>query len=424
MNFLLTNGTVYAGGKLVKTDLAIIKGQVSFSIPKDTSSFARINCLNKFIFPGFVDAHVHLREPGFSYKETIKTGTMAGASAGYSALFSMPNLKPVPDSEENLKVQTDIIEKDAVISVYPYASITIGQKGEMLSDIDALSKHVLAFSDDGVGVQSEDMMKEAMLLAKKNDKFIVAHCEDNSLLNGGYIHDGEYAKAHGHKGICSASEYKQIQRDLILAKETGVKYHVCHVSAKESVSAIRDAKKTGVNVTCETGPHYLLFDDSMLKEDGAYKMNPPIRAKEDRLALIEGIKDGTVDMIATDHAPHSLEEKSRGLKSINGIVGLETAFAVLYTKLVKTGEITLEGLIKLMSENPSNRFNLGIKIENESLANLTVFDLDSEYEIDSNNFKSMGKCTPFNGWKVFGKCLVNFNNGKIVYSDNEFYSEN
>ncbi len=424
MDYILKNGTVYVDGKFVKTDLAIVKGQVSFSIDTSVCRFSVIDCSNKFIFPGFIDAHVHLREPGFSYKETIKSGTMAGASAGYSALFSMPNLKPVPDSVENLKVQTDIIEKDAVISVYPYASITIGQKGEELSDIDTLSKHVLAFSDDGVGVQSEDMMKKAMLLAKKNDKFIVAHCEDNSLLNGGYIHDGEYAKAHGHKGICSASEYKQIERDLVLAKETGVKYHVCHVSAKESVSAIRKAKAKGVNVTCETGPHYLLFDDSMLKEDGAYKMNPPIRAKDDRLALIEGIKDGTVDMIATDHAPHSMEEKSRGLKSINGIVGLETAFAVLYTKLVKNGEITLEDLIKLMSENPSNRFNLGIKIEEKSVANLTVFDLDNEYEIDSNNFKSMGKCTPFNGWKVFGKCLINFNNGKIVYRDKEFYSEN
>ncbi len=424
MDYILKNGTVYVDGKLVKTDLAIVAGKVSFSTPTSSCHFSVIDCSNKFIFPGFIDAHVHLREPGFSYKETIKSGTMAGASAGYSALFSMPNLKPVPDSVENLKVQTDIIEKDAVISVYPYASITIGQKGEMLSDIDTLSNYVMAFSDDGVGVQSEDMMRKAMLLAKKNDKFIVAHCEDNSLLNGGYIHDGEYAKLHGHKGICSASEYKQIERDLILAKETGVKYHVCHVSAKESVSAIRDAKRNGVDVTCETGPHYLLFDDSMLKEDGAYKMNPPIRAKEDRLALIEGIKDGTVDMIATDHAPHSMEEKSRGLKSVNGIVGLETAFAVLYTKLVKTGEITLEDLIKLMSENPSNRFNLGIKIENERLANLTIFDLDNEYEINSENFKSMGKSTPFNGWKVFGKCLVNFNNGKIVYNDSEFYNEN
>ena len=424
MNYILKNGTVYVNGKFVKKDLAIAEGKVLFSFDMNSRPFSVIDCSNKYIFPGFVDAHVHLRQPGFSYKETIKTGTMAGASAGYSAVFSMPNLKPVPDSVENLKVQTDIIEKDAVIKVYPYASITVGQKGEQLSDIDELSKYVLAFSDDGVGVQSQEMMKKAMLLAKKNDKFIVAHCEDNSLLNGGYIHDGEYAKAHGHKGICSASEYKQIERDLELVKETGVKYHVCHVSAKESVSAIRKAKANGIDVTCETGPHYLLLDDSMLLEDGAYKMNPPIRAKEDRLALIEGIKDGTVDMIATDHAPHSAEEKSRGLKSINGIVGLETAFPVLYTGLVKGGEISLEHLIKIMSENPSNRFNLGIKIGDNEVANLTVFDLDNEYVIDSNNFKSMGKCTPFNGLKVFGKCLINFCEGKIVYSDGDFYKEN
>ena len=424
MDYILKNGTVYLDGKLEKKDLAIVAGKVSFSKVTDLCHFSVIDCSNKFIFPGFVDAHVHLREPGFSYKETIKSGTMAGASSGYSALFSMPNLKPVPDSVENLSVQTDIIKKDAVISVYPYASITVGQKGEQLSDIDELSKHVIAFSDDGVGVQSEEMMRKAMLLAKKNDRFIVAHCEDNSLLNGGYIHDGEYAKKHGHKGICSASEYKQIERDLELVKQTGVKYHVCHISAKESVCAIRKAKIQGVNVTCETGPHYLLFDDSMLKEDGAYKMNPPIRAKEDRLELINGLKDGTIDMIATDHAPHSLEEKSRGLKSINGIVGLETAFAVLYTNLVKKGEISLEKLIELMSENPSNRFNLGIKIAQGSIANLAIFDLDNQYQVDSNNFKSMGKSTPFNGWKVFGKCLINFNKGKIVYCDSEFYSEN
>ena len=415
MDYILKNGTVYTGGKLVKTDLAIVEGQVSFSIPKDTSSFALVNCLNKFIFPGFIDVHVHLREPGFSYKETIKSGTEAGASAGYSAVFSMPNLKPVPDSVENLKVQTDIIEKDAVISVYPYASITKGQKGEQLSDLVELADYVLAFSDDGVGVQSADMMKKAMQIAKEKDKFIVAHCEVNSLLNGGYIHDGEYAKAHNHKGICSASEYKQIERDIELVKETGVKYHVCHVSAKESVEIIRQAKKQGLNVSAETGPHYLLLDDSMLKEDGAYKMNPPIRAKEDRLALIEGILDGTLEMIATDHAPHSLEEKSRGLKSVNGIVGLETAFPVLYTDLVKKGVMSLELLIKLMSENPSNRFDLNIEIKEGNKANLTVFDLDNEYVIDAKNFKSMGKSTPFNGKKVFGKCLMNFCKGELVY---------
>ena len=415
MNYILKNGTIFVNGQLVKKDLAIENGKVSFSVPSNTCSYTIIDCLNKFIFPGFVDVHVHLREPGFSYKETIKTGTLAAASAGYSAVFSMPNLRPVPDSVENLMVQKQIIDKDAVISVYPYASITKAQKGEGLSDMVELADHVLAYTDDGVGVQGNDMMEEAMKIAKSLDKMIVAHCEDNSLLFDGYIHDGEYAKEHGHKGICSASEYKQVERDLELVKQIGVKYHVCHVSAKESVEAIRKAKSEGVNVTAETGPHYLVFDDSMLKEDGAYKMNPPIRAKADREELIKGIKDGAIDMIATDHAPHSQEEKSRGLRSINGIVGIETAFPVLYTKLVKAGEISLEHLINLMSVNPSKRFGLDIEIAEGKDANLCVFDLDEEYKVDAKEFYSMGKCTPFENWKVYGKCLKNFTNGKLVF---------
>ena len=415
MNYILKNGTIFVNGQLVKKDLAIENGKVSFSVPSNTCSYTVIDCLNKFIFPGFVDVHMHLREPGFSYKETIKTGTIAAASAGYSAVFSMPNLRPVPDSVENLMVQKQIIDKDAVISVYPYASITKAQKGEGLSDMVELADHVLAYTDDGVGVQGNDMMEEAMKIAKSLDKMIVAHCEDNSLLFDGYIHDGEYAKEHGHKGICSASEYKQVERDLELVKQIGVKYHVCHVSAKESVEAIRKAKSEGVNVTAETGPHYLVLDDSMLKEDGAYKMNPPIRAKADREELIKGIKDGAIDMIATDHAPHSQEEKSRGLRSINGIVGIETAFPVLYTKLVKTGEISLEHLINLMSTNPSKRFGLDIEIAEGKDANLCVFDLNEEYVINAKEFYSMGKCTPFENWKVYGKCLLNFTNGKKVF---------
>lgn len=420
MDYLLKDANVYKDGQFIKTDLAIIAGKVFFSHPTDTTSLVVVDCLNKYVFPGFIDVHVHLREPGFCYKETIKTGTMAGASAGYSAVFSMPNLNPVPDSVENLAVQTEIIEKDAVISVYPYASITKGQKGEQLVDMASLAKHVIAFSDDGKGVQSQEMMERAMKNAKDLDRFIVAHCEDDSLLNGGYIHDGEYAREHGHKGICSASEYKQVERDLRLVKKIGVKYHVCHLSAKESVEAIRKAKAEGVNVTCETGPHYLVFDDSMLKEDGAYKMNPPIRAKEDRLALIEGIKDGTIDMIATDHAPHSFEEKSKGLKSINGIVGLETAFPILYTHLVKTGQITLKKLIELMSENPSKRFELGVEIKEGRTANLSVFDLDNEYEIKAQDFYSMGKSSPFDKEKVFGKCEMTFCNGEKVYDNGKF----
>ncbi len=419
MNYLLKNATVYVGGKFVNKDLSVTEGIISLSMPTDISSYKVIDCLNKYIFPGFVDVHVHLREPGFSYKETIKSGTLAAAAAGYSAVFTMPNLKPVPDSLETLKIQQDIIDKDAVVSVYPVASITKGEKGEELSDMEELSKKVLAFSDDGRGVQNADMMKRAMMIAKKHGKIITAHCEDDSLLFGGYIHDGEYARAHGHKGICSASEYKQVERDLELAKETGVTYHVCHVSAKESVAAIRNAQKRGINVTAETGPHYLVFNDSMLKEDGGFKMNPPIRAEEDRLALIEGIKDGTISILATDHAPHSAEEKSKGLLSLNGIVGLETAFPIVYTELVKKGEITLEKAVEIMSVNPAKRFGLDIEIADGKKANFAVFDLDTEYKINPENFISKGKSTPFKGRKVYGKCLMNFCNGKQVYNNLE-----
>ncbi len=415
MDCILKNGTVYASGKFQKIDLAILNGKVSFSAPKD-SSLKVFDCNNLFIFPGFVDVHTHLRQPGFCYKETIKTGSEAAAKWGYSAIFSMPNLKPVPDSVENLKVQRDIIEKDAAISVYPYGSITVGQLGKELSDLEGMANAVIAFSDDGRGVQNGDMMKEAMVRAKALNKPIVAHCEVNELLKGGYIHDGEYAKLNGHKGICSASEYEQIARDVILAKETGVTYHVCHVSAKESVEVIRKAKADGVDITAETAPHYLVFSDKDLIDDGAFKMNPPIRAEEDKLALIKGIQDGTIDMLATDHAPHSQEEKSRGLAgSINGIVGLETAFPVTYTKLVKTGVISLEKLIEIMSVNPSKRFNLDIEIKEGANANLCVYDLEKEYKVNPKEFKSMGKCTPFADMKVFGECVLNIVNGNKVW---------
>ncbi len=415
MDFLLKNGTVYTGGKLNKCDLFVSGGKVSFLKPA-SSQFSVIDCSNKFIFPGFVDVHTHLREPGFSYKETVKTGTEAAAHAGYTSIFTMPNLNPVPDSVENLKIQQEIIDKDALINVYPFCSITKGEKGEELSDLDELAEKVKGFSDDGKGVQNADMMISAMRIAKEKDKIIVAHCEDESLLNGGYIHDGEYAKLHGHKGICSMSESAQVERDLALAEKLGVKYHVCHVSAKESVYAIRKAKQSGVNVTAETGPHYLVLNDMMLKEDGGYKMNPPIRSEEDRLALIEGIKDGTIDMLATDHAPHSKEEKSKGLLSLNGIVGLETAFPIIYTKLVKTGVITLEKVIEIMSVNPSKRFGLDVGTDEGADANLTVFDLEEEYVINPEEFLSKGKSTPFAGYKVFGKCLVNFCNGKLLFN--------
>ncbi len=368
------------------------------------------NSSQYMIFPGFCDVHVHLRQPGFSYKETIKSGTQASAHGGYTTVFSMPNLKPVSDSAEHLKEQLDIIKKDAVINVLPYGAITVGQNGEELSDMEGMAKDVIAFSDDGRGVQSEEMMKEAMQRAKALGKIIVAHCEDNSLLHGGYIHDGVYASKHSHRGICSESEWKPIKRDLELCRQTGCAYHVCHISCKESVELIRQAKAQGVNVTCETGPHYLILTDGDLKEDGRFKMNPPLRSKEDRQALIEGVLDGTIDMIATDHAPHSQEEKSRGLeKSAFGIVGIETAFQLLYTHLVKKNIISLEKLVELLAVNPRKRF--GLEYDNS----FTVWDLDKKTVINPSDFLSMGKATPFEGEEVFGECELTVCNGKTAY---------
>lgn len=362
------------------------------------------------IVPGLCDVHVHFREPGFSYKETIASGSAAAAHGGYTAVCTMPNLDPVPDSAEHLQVQLDAIKRGAAIKVLPYGAITVGEKGEKLADMEAMSDKVCAFSDDGKGVQNDEMMREAMAKAKRLGKIIAAHCEDNSLLFGGYIHDGEYARMHGHRGISSASEYKQIERDLRLAEETGCAYHVCHISTKESVELIRQAKAHGVNVTCETAPHYLVLCDEDMQEDGRFKMNPPLRSREDKKALIEGIKDGTIDMIATDHAPHSAEEKGRGLeKSLMGVVGLETAFPVLYTELVKKNIITLDRLVELMSFKPKERF--GIDTNND----FAVFDISEAYKIDPEDFLSMGRATPFAGREVFGRCLLTVHNGKVVY---------
>lgn len=366
------------------------------------------------IVPGLCDVHVHFREPGFSYKETIASGSAAAAHGGYTAVCTMPNLDPVPDSAEHLQVQLDAIKHGAAIKVLPYGAITVGEKGEKLADMEAMSDKVCAFSDDGKGVQNDEMMREAMAKAKRLGKIIAAHCEDNSLLFGGYIHDGEYAKAHGHRGISSESEYRQIERDLRLAEETGCAYHVCHISTKESVELIRQAKARGVNVTCETAPHYLVLCDEDMQEDGRFKMNPPLRSREDKQALIEGIKDGTIDMIATDHAPHSAEEKGRGLeKSLMGVVGLETAFPVLYTELVMKNIITLDRLVELMSFKPKERF--GIDTNND----FAVFDISEAYKIDPEDFLSMGRATPFAGREVFGRCLLTVHNGKVVYKAEE-----
>ncbi len=362
------------------------------------------------VFPGFCDVHVHFREPGFSYKETMESGSRASARGGYTAVCTMPNLNPVPDSVEHLKMQKDLINDHAVIHVYPYGAITVGQKGEQLSDFAGMAEDVIAFSDDGRGVQDEEMMRQAMLRAKALGKMIVAHCEVNALLHGGYIHDGAYAKIHGHKGICSESEYEQIARDLRLVEETGCRYHVCHISTRESVELIRQAKAKGLDVSCETAPHYLIMNDMDLQDDGRFRMNPPIRSEEDRKALVAGIIDGTIEMIATDHAPHSKEEKGRGLAgSAFGVVGIETAFAALYTHMVLPGIITLEKLIELLAINPRRRF--GIPMGND----FTVWNLDEEYTVDPEEFLSMGKATPFAGWRLRGTCMLTVCNGNVVY---------
>lgn len=369
-----------------------------------------INSEKYIILPGLCDVHVHFREPGFSYKETIKSGASAAAAGGYTAVCTMPNLNPVPDSLESLSAQLDIIKRDASINVLPYGAITVGEKGETLADMEGMSPYVCGFSDDGRGVQSDEMMLAAMRKAKELDKIIAAHCEVNSLLNGGYIHAGEYARIHGHRGICSASEYEQIARDLELAAKTGVKYHVCHISTKESVEIIRQAKRSGVEVTCETGPHYLTMCDMDLQEHGRFKMNPPLRSCEDKEALIQGVLDGTIDMIATDHAPHSLEEKSRGLeKSLMGVVGLETAFAVMYTEFVEKGILSVERLAELMSVNPRKRFGI------DAGDDFTVFEVSNPYTVEPEKFITLGRATPFAGKEVLGRCIMTVHDGKIVY---------
>lgn len=420
MAFLLKGGNVFLNGGFSSLSIAVDQGKIIFigkDFPNSCDCLDIIDVKNKYVFPGFTCVHVHGREPGFSYKETIKTMTKAAAHGGYTSVFTMPNLNPCPDSLENLKIETDIIKKDALIKVYPYGSITKGERGEELSDINSLADKVAAFSDDGKGVENDDIMYRVMLLAKSHSKIIAAHCEYASLVSGGYINDCEYAKKNNRKGISSESEWKMIKRDLALLKKTGCSYHVCHVSAKESVELIREAKKRGLDVTCETAPHYLTLNDGMLKDDGSFKMNPPLRSEEDRLSLIEGIKDGTIDMIATDHAPHSKEEKSGGLKnSLMGIVGLETSFPVLYTELVLKNIITLPKLIELLSLNPAKRFlNKDSSLKVGVQADIAVFDLDTEYKIDPENFFSKGKSTPFTDKTVKGECIMTFVNGELKY---------
>ena len=416
-NFMLSDCKVFCNGVFKNADVSLQNGRIVISDATGGGAFASDKKGKRlFVFPGFADVHVHLREPGFSYKETVKSGTASAARGGYVSVCPMPNLKPAPDSAETLGQQLSIIEKDALIHVLPYGTITASRQGQALSDMESMADRVAGFSDDGSGIQTEELMRKAMLKAKALGKIIVAHCEDMSLISkGGCIHDGEYARKNGFIGISSESEWKQVERDLKLVKETGCSYHVCHISTKESVELIRRAKAEGLDVTCETGPHYLTMTDMDLKDEGRFKMNPPLRSEEDKKALIEGLVDGTVDMIATDHAPHSAEEKSKGLaNSAMGVVGLETAFAVLYTDLVRTGIITLEKLVEVMSIAPANRFSLPVGYENGSMC---VFELNTEYTVDPKDFVSMGKATPFESKRVYGTCKMTVYNGKVVYKE-------
>lgn len=412
---LLSSGGVFRAADVLLSDGRIVSIGDRISCPADAVS---IDLHKAVLFPGFVDVHVHLREPGFSYKETILTGTLAAAHGGFAHVAAMPNLDPVPDCAAALAVQRAIIEKDALVHVHPYGAVSVGEKGERLADLDGLAPGVIAFSDDGRGVQSESLMREAMMQCRRLGKILAAHCEDNSLLHGGYIHDGAYARAHGHRGICSESEWGPIARDLRLAEETGCAYHVCHVSTKESVALIRAAKRRGVDVTCETAPHYLTFTDEDLQEDGRFKMNPPLRAREDRDALIEGLLDGTIDMLVTDHAPHSREEKGRGLeKSAMGVVGLETSFAASYTALVQTGILPLEKLVDLMHGAPMRRFGCGTELAEGQPADLTAFDLTKTYTVDPETFLTMGRATPFAGCALTGVCKLTMIGGEPVWKE-------
>ena len=421
MRYLLQNAQILSSGGVFRAaDVLLSGGRIvsigdRISCPADAVS---IDLHKAVLFPGFVDVHVHLREPGFSYKETIRTGTLAAAHGGFAHVAAMPNLDPVPDCAAALAVQRAIIEKDALVHVHPYGAISVGEKGERLADLEGLAPGVIAFSDDGRGVQSESLMREAMMQCRRLGKILAAHCEDNSLLHGGYIHDGAYARAHGHRGICSESEWGPIARDLKLAEQTGCAYHVCHVSTKESVALIRAAKRRGVDVTCETAPHYLTFTDEDLQEDGRFKMNPPLRAQEDRDALIEGLLDGTIDMLVTDHAPHSREEKARGLeKSAMGVVGLETSFAASYTALVQTGILPLGKLVDLMHGAPMRRFGCGTELAEGQPADLTAFDLTKTYTVDPETFLTMGRATPFAGRALTGVCKLTMIGGEPVWKE-------
>ena len=422
MKVLIKGGTVVAEGVSRKADVLVADGKIaaigeSLTADEQTEVFDAEGCVVTY---GLADVHVHLREPGYSAKETITTGTRASARGGVTTVCSMPNLQPAPDAPETIAIEQQMIDEQAVIEVLPFATISSHRAGRELADIEALRPLSVGYSDDGNGIQTEELMRKAMQRIAAVDGIIAAHCEDDSLLHAGYIHDGEYARTHGHKGICSESEWGPIKRDVVMAEEEKCRYHVCHISTKESVEIIREAKKRCSHISCETAPHYLVLCDADLKEEGRFKMNPPLRAAEDRTALIEGIKDGTIEVIATDHAPHTSEEKSRGLKgSMMGIVGIETSFAICYTHLVRKGVITIEKLIALMSENPRRIFRLGGAMQVGERADIAVFDTTKPYRIDTAEFLSMGKATPFEGEEVYGRCMLTLFGGNVVWKENK-----
>lgn len=418
MDCVLKGGLVFAQGAWRPRHIGIQGGRVT-SISEDapTADAQHIDCTGCHVFPGFTDVHVHLREPGFSYKETIRTGTLAAARGGYTAVVTMPNLKPVPDSLEALEEQLKLIRRDALVTVLPLGAITRGEQGQALADMAAMAPHVVGYSDDGRGVQDAELMRRAMLEAKRLQRVIAAHCEDERYPLGA-INDSAYARAKGLSVNDPRSEWKQVERDIELLRQTGAPYHVCHVSTKESLALIRAAKAEGLDISCETAPHYLLLDDEQLRDEGGFRMNPPIRSPEDREALVAGLIDGSIDMIATDHAPHSEEEKAGGLAhSMNGIVGLETAFPLLYTHLVRRGLMPLEALIDRMHDAPNRRFHIPTALKVGEPANLSIWDLGRQGRIDPAQFRSLGRSMPFAGWPVWGACLATFAGGRLVYTE-------
>lgn len=418
VSLLISGAKVWLEGSFVQRDVLVEDGRIveisDHITPRE--GIRTVEASGKMLLPGLVDMHVHLREPGYGYKESIHSGTRASARGGFTVVCPMPNLNPAPDSLEHIKEQFDIIERDAIIEVLPYATITTARKGEECVDYETLAPLVAGFSDDGSGVQSAERMEEAMRGIAATGKILAAHCEVESLLRGGYIHDGEWAKAHGHKGICSESEWAEVRRDIEIAERTGCRLHCCHISTKESVELIRQAKRRGVKVTCETAPHYLALCDEDMREEGRFKMNPPLRSRADMEALREGVADGTIDVIATDHAPHSAEEKSKGLeKSAMGVVGIETSLAAIYTFMVASNLISLERLVEIMSLTPRRLLGLGEGIKRGAVIDATLVDFGAEYTVDPAEFLSKGKSTPFEGMRLRGQVLLTIAGGKIAY---------